>query len=57
MIRSFLQTTIIVLNEHPWRNKRITKNYRQSDIVWINFSPSLGEEMRRPHPAVIIFSN
>lgn len=35
----------------------MTKNYRQGDIVWINFSPSLGEEMRGPHPAVIISSN
>ena len=35
----------------------MTKNYRQDDIVWINFSPSLGKEMLRPHPAVIISSN
>lgn len=30
---------------------------RQGDIVWLNFSPSRGAEMRGTHPAVVVSSN
>lgn len=29
----------------------------QGDIVWLNFSPSIGNEMRGKHPALIVSSN
>lgn len=35
----------------------MTTKLRQGDIVWLNFSPSKGEEMRGTHPAVIVSSN
>ena len=31
--------------------------YHQGDIVWLNFSPSIGNEMKGIHPAVIVSSN
>lgn len=30
---------------------------RQGDIIWINFSPSVGTEMKGRHPAVVVSSN
>lgn len=31
--------------------------YAQGDIVWLNFSPSFGKEMKGKHPALIVSSN
>lgn len=30
---------------------------KQGDMLWIDFSPSTGEEMRGVHPAVVVSSN
>lgn len=30
---------------------------KQGDIIWLNFTPSTGKEMRGKHPAVVISSN
>ncbi|MCH4169161.1 MAG: type II toxin-antitoxin system PemK/MazF family toxin [Streptococcaceae bacterium] len=30
---------------------------QQGDIIWLNFSPSIGKEMRGSHPAVVVSSN
>ena len=32
-------------------------SFKQGDIVWVDFSPSVGQEMRGKHPAVVISSN
>lgn len=29
----------------------------QGDILWLNFSPSVGKEMRGTHPAVVVSSD
>lgn len=29
----------------------------QGDLIWINFSPSTGNEMRGRHPALVVSSN
>ncbi|WP_338152081.1 type II toxin-antitoxin system PemK/MazF family toxin [Lactobacillus johnsonii] len=31
--------------------------FKQGDIVWANFSPSVGQEMKGKHPAVVVSSN
>lgn len=30
---------------------------KQGDIVWLNFSPSISNEMKGRHPAVVVSSN
>src|SRR5699024_6047600 len=41
-----------------WRNYVVTMNkFKQGDIVWANFSPSVGQEMKGKHPAVVVSSN
>lgn len=30
---------------------------QQGDIIWLNFSPSFGKEMRGTHPALVVSSN
>lgn len=30
---------------------------KQGDIIWLNFSPSVGKEMRGTHPALVVSSN
>lgn len=30
---------------------------RQGDILWLDFSPSVGEEMRGRHPALVVSSD
>ena len=30
---------------------------RQGDIIWLNFSPVVGSEMRGTHPAIVVSSN
>lgn len=30
---------------------------KQGDIVWLNFSPSFGKEMKGKHPALVVSSN
>lgn len=32
-------------------------NIQQGDIIWVDFSPSVGEEMRGRHPALVVSSN
>lgn len=31
--------------------------FKQGDIVWADFSPSVGQEMKGKHPAVVVSSN
>nr|WP_325064216.1 type II toxin-antitoxin system PemK/MazF family toxin [Lactobacillus johnsonii] len=38
-----------------WRNYVVTMNkFKQGDIVWANFSPSVGQEMKGKHPTATI---
>lgn len=30
---------------------------QQGDIIWLNFSPSIGKEMKGTHPALVVSSN
>ena len=30
---------------------------KQGDIIWLNFSPSFGSEMKGTHPALVVSSN
>jgi len=30
---------------------------RQKDIIWVNFTPSYGKEIRGKHPALVVSSN
>ena len=31
--------------------------FKQGDIVWADFSPSVGQEMKGKHPEVVVSSN
>ena len=50
---------MIILNEEQVKTGKIKLEnkeiqYHQGDFVWLNFSPSEGNEMRGKHPAVIV---
>ncbi|WP_275350492.1 type II toxin-antitoxin system PemK/MazF family toxin, partial [Enterococcus faecium] len=30
---------------------------QQGDLIWLNFTPSFGREMRGKHPALVVSSN
>ena len=50
---------MIILNEEQLKTGKIKLEnkeiqYHQGDFVWLNFSPSEGNEMRGKHPAVIV---
>lgn len=35
----------------------MTDSPKQGDILWLNFTPSFGREMRGKHPALVVSSN
>lgn len=50
---------MIILNKGQLKNgktkiEKRENHYHQGDFVWLNFSPSEGNEMRGKHPAVIV---
>ncbi|QNQ80565.1 type II toxin-antitoxin system PemK/MazF family toxin [Lactobacillus sp. PV034] len=50
---------VSILNKEQVKTGKIKEEkpenqYHQGDFVWLNFSPSEGNEMRGKHPAVIV---